>query len=444
MDLDGWHPDPFGIHEARLFTQGKPTALVKDDGIGSLDAPPITERHVEGAARTAGQHLAEDAPAGMMSVGGAGIPPEATCSDLAMQRLRHHRNTGASANQVDSIRPLSPPDPRLSIVGHSGMREAVKYRTKALQAIALVLTALGILVGVFGIAGFGETTRSVQKTTTFSPPVRALRALPPPATLTALERALRELPRSTTPATTSSQGSSALAKASVTPVNTLSPGSISPGSTESVAPTTMPPSTTASTTGFAPSTTSPAPDLTSIPASVTAPPTTRPSATVRAVPSPAVGQGANAQVAAGLIRAVNQQSNRTKTIPVSADNVSLLESWIGNEGGLWADNPLNTSLDSAAYPHQFTTSGQDTDIPIFPNMALGIAATARTLLSNPSYARILSVLKSGRAPCVSFATAVIQSPWASSHYGHDPARFCSGIVPPVRLHHRHHRSGHRR
>lgn len=50
MDLDGWHPDPFGIHEARLFTQGKPTALVKDDGIGSLDAPPITERHVEGAA----------------------------------------------------------------------------------------------------------------------------------------------------------------------------------------------------------------------------------------------------------------------------------------------------------------------------------------------------------------------------------------------------------
>jgi len=39
---DGWQPDPFGIHSERLIAEGKPTALVRDDGIGSLDEPPAT------------------------------------------------------------------------------------------------------------------------------------------------------------------------------------------------------------------------------------------------------------------------------------------------------------------------------------------------------------------------------------------------------------------
>ncbi len=43
MDLDGWRPDPFGIHEERLFRLGLPTPLVKDDGIGSYDKPPTGE-----------------------------------------------------------------------------------------------------------------------------------------------------------------------------------------------------------------------------------------------------------------------------------------------------------------------------------------------------------------------------------------------------------------
>src|ERR1700676_4670838 len=37
---DGWHPDPFRIHEERFFKQGEPTPLVKDDGIGFYDKPP--------------------------------------------------------------------------------------------------------------------------------------------------------------------------------------------------------------------------------------------------------------------------------------------------------------------------------------------------------------------------------------------------------------------
>ena len=131
-----------------------------------------------------------------------------------------------------------------------------------------------------------------------------------------------------------------------------------------------------------------------------------------------------AEVAQDLIAAVDAQSRGTYDIAGTADNVALLESWMANEGGLWADNPLNTSLDAARYPHQITTSGQNTGIPIFPDIQTGIEATASTLLANQAYAGILSVLSLGDAACGTFAQAVIASPWAASHYGHDPSRFC--------------------
>ena len=131
-----------------------------------------------------------------------------------------------------------------------------------------------------------------------------------------------------------------------------------------------------------------------------------------------------AQVAADIIGAVDARSGGRFAIVATPDNVALLETWMNNEGGLWADNPLNTSLDAARYPDQFTTAGADTGIPIFPDIQIGIDATANTLLSGLGYADILAVLSDGTATCGAFARAVIASPWAASHYGGDPARFC--------------------
>ena len=164
-------------------------------------------------------------------------------------------------------------------------------------------------------------------------------------------------------------------------------------------------------------------------------PRRRPSPFPVAVP---VSSG-EATVAGSLIAAINEQANGRSPIPETADNISLLGRWMANEGGIWANNPLNTSHGSARYPHQFTSSGQDSGIPIFPSMSSGVTATAVTLLSNPSYARVLNLLRSGGASCVTFARAVIRSPWASGHYGHNPAGFCSGRIVPVRrgLRHRH-------
>jgi len=39
--VQGWHPDPFGVHEARYFSAaGEPTKLVRDRGVESYDDPP--------------------------------------------------------------------------------------------------------------------------------------------------------------------------------------------------------------------------------------------------------------------------------------------------------------------------------------------------------------------------------------------------------------------
>jgi hypothetical protein len=141
-----------------------------------------------------------------------------------------------------------------------------------------------------------------------------------------------------------------------------------------------------------------------------------------------------AQVAQDVIAAVDMQSKGMYAIAATAGNLSLVESWMNNEGGLWADNPLNTSLGAGHYSHQITTAGQNTGIPIFPDIQIGIAATAATLLGNHAYTDILRVLAQGDADCGTFARAVIDSPWASSHYGYDPSRFCGtssggGTVP---------------
>jgi hypothetical protein len=39
-ELQGWFVDPWSCHEARYFSNGKPTALVRDGDLEGRDAPP--------------------------------------------------------------------------------------------------------------------------------------------------------------------------------------------------------------------------------------------------------------------------------------------------------------------------------------------------------------------------------------------------------------------
>lgn len=90
--------------------------------------------------------------------------------------------------------------------------------------------------------------------------------------------------------------------------------------------------------------------------------------------------------------------------------------WERAEGGLQpehANNPFNTSLDSASYPHVPTTN-----IPEYPSIGVGVQKTSQTLLdSDPAYGygAIVQNLRSGGS-LQDFARALTASSWAGSHY----------------------------
>ncbi|WP_426512942.1 hypothetical protein ACPPVO_21225 [Dactylosporangium sp. McL0621] len=43
MRAEGWYRDPFESHDDRWFSDGRPTALVRDGGLDSYDAPPAQD-----------------------------------------------------------------------------------------------------------------------------------------------------------------------------------------------------------------------------------------------------------------------------------------------------------------------------------------------------------------------------------------------------------------
>ncbi len=43
MHAEGWYRDPYGLHDDRWFSDGRPSSLVRDEGIESHDEPPRSE-----------------------------------------------------------------------------------------------------------------------------------------------------------------------------------------------------------------------------------------------------------------------------------------------------------------------------------------------------------------------------------------------------------------
>jgi hypothetical protein len=216
---DGWYPDPYGIHEERLFAHGEPTSVVRNDGIGSLDAPPVT-----------GAGPAEPGSAGLDATPSNPVRPGAATGDGRLEKNRQ-----------------------------------IRHPTKPMLALAALLIAGGVVVGYLGLGGSGSGSTT---TTTENPIVRVLPELPrattpliPPqqsttpvspttAALTPLEQALAALPKSTTPPATAT----ATAKSGSGPVVTSAavrvtqpPKRAAPTPTSSVVPATTLPLTTMTT-----------------------------------------------------------------------------------------------------------------------------------------------------------------------------------------------------
>lgn len=43
MYAEGWYQDPFHVHDARRFSNGRPTALVRDGEYETNDPPPFPD-----------------------------------------------------------------------------------------------------------------------------------------------------------------------------------------------------------------------------------------------------------------------------------------------------------------------------------------------------------------------------------------------------------------
>jgi len=54
MEAEGWYHDPYGLHEERWYSNGAPTALVRDAKVESKDPPPAGPPPADTLVRSAG------------------------------------------------------------------------------------------------------------------------------------------------------------------------------------------------------------------------------------------------------------------------------------------------------------------------------------------------------------------------------------------------------
>ena len=282
MDLEGWHPDPFGIHEERLFRHGEPTPVVRDDGVGSMDALLVTGPIAGSDTKGADHGPAENGPPGMTRAGGVARPLTPSYEDSVLDQLLDHRKAEAAAGQVGPVGSLWNAgvnmSQNMSIESPSPQVRAAKRPTNRWLALAVVLMAVGLLMGLLSIAGVGGRSQSAHTPTTSSPPVRkplqlppqttvspferANQALPPPTTLSPFERALQAIPlatmpaatmpAATTPAVVSSRSTNVPSGNSATRVTQATRPPLAPKPTQPVVlATTIPPTTTTTSVGLA-------------------------------------------------------------------------------------------------------------------------------------------------------------------------------------------------
>lgn len=67
----GWYEDPFRLHDARYFSAGRPTRLVRDGNVESYDEPPGESQPEPGVVRTLARAEGED-----VSASSDDLPPD--------------------------------------------------------------------------------------------------------------------------------------------------------------------------------------------------------------------------------------------------------------------------------------------------------------------------------------------------------------------------------
>jgi hypothetical protein len=112
-----------------------------------------------------------------------------------------------------------------------------------------------------------------------------------------------------------------------------------------------------------------------------------------------------------LLLEINASGKETdgRTVPITLNNIQNIERWMVAEepSSDWFDrnNPLNASLGT----------GSSDGTGSYANLSVAAQETA-AMLTQSNMSGILDALQ-GDEPPATFSAAVVQSPWASSHYG---------------------------
>src|SRR5215472_5303182 len=173
-ELQGWHPDPFRLHEMRYFSVGRPTKLVRDGRVEAYDEPP-DDWSAAGAQITAidGQLAAEtrtELPATPLV--GASMPPTAAGAMSATTLPTTAMPIQADPGAPTRFYPAVQSDQIVSPVAQSPYarpkRRRMEYAFVAAGAVVAVLVFValggGTGKGKPGISPAAFVTRAAQRT----------------------------------------------------------------------------------------------------------------------------------------------------------------------------------------------------------------------------------------------------------------------------------------
>jgi hypothetical protein len=152
--LQGWHPDPFGLHELRYFSVGNPTKLVRDGGAESYDEPPPGP--VPAAASVAATVGSPSAvTAGPLRQGGPELAGVTRVAASAARVLPAGPGNAPGGAYSTGARPFAP-----------RKRRWVEYTFVAAGAIVAVLVFVALTSGSRppGIAPAAFVTKAAQRT----------------------------------------------------------------------------------------------------------------------------------------------------------------------------------------------------------------------------------------------------------------------------------------
>jgi hypothetical protein len=94
---EGWYTDPYELHEARWFSQGRATKLVRDGGVEAYEDPP------DGPPTGVAQKIVIDPPA---SLGSSNLH---RADDAELEDFDPQKETRAAWDSFDSLGGYIPP-----------------------------------------------------------------------------------------------------------------------------------------------------------------------------------------------------------------------------------------------------------------------------------------------------------------------------------------------